>query len=408
MADAQRPFQPRFLPYGRQLIEDDDIAAVVEALKSDFLTTGPRVEQFEAAFAEKVGARHAVACSNGTAALHLSLMALDVGPGDVVIAPSITFAATANCAHYQGAEVVFADVDPDSGLMTPETLAAAIARLGGRKLKAVLPVHLGGHAVDLPALRRLADAEGAVLVEDTCHAVGTEMTFGNVAERVGDGRHSAMACFSFHPVKTMTTAEGGMVTTNDPALARRMTLLRSHGITREPTEFTALELSLDPSGEANPWSYEMQALGYNYRLPDLLCALGISQLAKLDRFIATRRALTARYLELLPPLAPMVRAVPMPAYSRSALHLFVVLIDFAALGRTRKQVMDDLRAQGVGTQVHYIPVHRQPYYAQRYGPLDLPGADAHYARCLSLPLYAGMEVGDVERVVEALRAVIAS
>ena len=399
---------PRFLPYGRQLIEDDDIAAVVEALKSDFLTTGPRVEQFEATFAEKVGARHAVACSNGTAALHLSLMALDVGPGDVVIAPSITFAATANCARYQGAEVVFADVDPDSGLMTPETLADAIGRVGDRRLKAILPVHLGGHAVNLPALRRLADAEGAVLVEDACHAVGTQMTFGNVAERVGDGRHSSMACFSFHPVKTMTTAEGGMVTTNDPVLARRMTLLRSHGITREPAEFVAPEMSLDPSGAANPWSYEMQALGYNYRLPDLLCALGISQLAKLDRFIATRRALTARYLELLPQLAPMVRAVPTPAYSHSALHLFVVLIDFAALGQTRKQLMDALRAQGIGTQVHYIPVHRQPYYAQRYGEQNLPAADAHYARCLSLPLYAGMELGDVDRVVEALASIIGS
>jgi UDP-4-amino-4,6-dideoxy-N-acetyl-beta-L-altrosamine transaminase len=405
MAESPKPSQPPFLPYGRQVIEEDDIAAVVEALKSDFLTTGPRVEAFEAAFAEKVGARYAIACSNGTAALHLSLMALDVGPGDVVIAPSITFAATANCARYQGAEVVFADVDPDSGLMTPETLAEAIGRLGGLRLKAVLPVHLGGHAVDLPALKRLAEAEGAVLVEDACHAVGTEMTYGNVAERVGDGRHSSMACFSFHPVKTMTTAEGGMVTTNDPALARRMTLLRSHGITREPAEFTAPELSLDASGAANPWSYEMQQLGYNYRLPDLLCALGLSQLAKLDRFVERRRALTARYRELLPSLAPMIRAVSPPTYSNSALHLFVVLIDFEALGLTRKQVMDDLRGKGIGTQVHYIPVHRQPYYMGRYGELELSGADAHYARCLSLPLFAGMEMADVDRVVEALTKV---
>jgi UDP-4-amino-4,6-dideoxy-N-acetyl-beta-L-altrosamine transaminase len=407
MADSPKPFQPPFLPYGRQVIEDDDVAAVTLALQSDFLTTGPRVEAFEAAFAEKVGARHAVACSNGTAALHLSLMALDVGPGDVVIAPAITFAATANCARYQGAEVVFADVDADTGLMTPATLEAAIARVGGRRLRAVLPVHLGGHAVDLPALRRLADAEGAVLVEDACHAVGTQMTFGNVAEWVGDGRHSPMACFSFHPVKTMTTAEGGMVTTNDPVLARRMTLLRSHGITRDVAEFTAPELSLDASGAANPWSYEMQALGFNYRLPDLLCALGLSQLAKLDRFVEQRRALTARYRALLPPLEPLVRVTPAPAYSHSALHLFVVLVDFAALGRTRKQVMDDLRAKGIGTQVHYIPVHRQPYYVERYGALNLPGADAHYARCLSLPLFAGMELGDVDRVVKALAAVLA-
>jgi UDP-4-amino-4,6-dideoxy-N-acetyl-beta-L-altrosamine transaminase len=402
MADAPL----RSLPYGRQVIEDDDIAAVVEALRADYLTTGPRVEQFEAAFAERVGARHAVACANGTAALHLSLMALGVGPGDVVIVPAITFVATANCARYQGAEVVFADVDPDSGLMTPETLAEAIGRLKGRRLKAVLPVHLAGHAADLPALRGLAENAGAVLVEDACHALGTEMTFGNVAERAGDARHSAMACFSFHPVKTITTGEGGMVTTNDPALAQRMRLLRSHGITRDPADFIAPELSLDPSGAANPWSYEMQALGYNYRLPDLLCALGLSQLAKLDRFTATRRALTARYLERLPQLAPLVRPAPAPPYSRSALHLFVVLIDFAAAGRSRKPVMDDLRAQYIGTQVHYIPVHRQPYYRTRYGQLDLPGADAHYARCLSLPLYAGMEAGDVDRVVEALGRVV--
>jgi dTDP-4-amino-4,6-dideoxygalactose transaminase len=324
----------------------------------------------------------------------------------VVIAPAITFAATANCARYQGAEVVFADVHADSGLMTPETLADAIGRLKGRRLKAVLPVHLAGHAVDLPGLRSLAENEGAALVEDACHAVGTEMVFGNVTERAGDARHSAMACFSFHPVKTITTGEGGMVTTNDPALARRMSLLRSHGITRDPAEFVAPELSLDASGEPNPWSYEMQALGYNYRLPDLLCALGISQLAKLDRFVATRRALTARYLERLPQLAPLVRVAPAPPYSHSALHLFVALIDFAAAGRSRKQVMDDLRAQGIGTQVHYIPVHRQPYYTARYGEAALPGADAWYARCLSLPLYPTMEDTDVDRVVGALGQVL--
>ena len=397
-----------FLPYGRQVIEDDDIAAVAEALRSDFLTTGPRVEAFEAAFAEKVGAAHAVACSNGTAALHLAQLALDVGPGDVVIVPAITFAATANCARYQGAEVVFADVDPDSGLMTPGTLTDAIARLEGRRLRAVLPVHLSGHAVELPALAALAAAEGAVLVEDACHAVGTRMAFDNRPEQVGDGRHSAMACFSFHPVKTMTTGEGGMVTTNDPALASRLTALRSHGITRDPAAFTAPEMSLDAaSGEANPWSYEMQALGYNYRLPDVLCALGLSQLAKLDRFTAQRRALTARYQTLLAPLAPTVRLQPGAPYADPALHLLVVLVDFEALGRSRKSVMETLRARGVGSQVHYIPVHRQPYYAARYGPIDLTGADAWYARCLSLPLFAGMEAGDVDRVVEALRGVVA-
>jgi UDP-4-amino-4,6-dideoxy-N-acetyl-beta-L-altrosamine transaminase len=395
-----------FLPYGRQVIEDDDIAAVSEALRADFLTTGPRVEAFETAFAETVGARHAVACSNGTAALHLAMMALDVGPRDAVIIPAITFAATGNAARYQGAEVVFADVDPDTGLMTPATLDEAFARLERRRLVAVLPVHLGGGVCDLPAIRRLAEEQGAAVVEDACHALGTTMTFDNRPERVGDGRHSAMACFSFHPVKTLTTGEGGMVTTNDADLAARMARLRSHGITRDPDDFEVRHLAFDASGEANPWFYEMQDLGFNYRLPDLLCALGLSQLAKLDRFIARRRALTARYRALLAPLSPVVRTVEARPGSDPALHLFIGLIDFTAVGMTRKAVMDALRAKGIGTQVHYIPVHHQPYYRARYGEIDLPGADAYYARCLSLPLFAGMADGDVDRVVGALGVVL--
>ncbi|MGH6966794.1 MAG: UDP-4-amino-4,6-dideoxy-N-acetyl-beta-L-altrosamine transaminase [Phenylobacterium sp.] len=376
------------LPYGRQTIEDDDIAAVVAALKADFLTTGPTVDAFENAFAEKVGARHAIACANGTAALHLAMLALEVQPGEAVIAPSITFLATANCARYVGAEVVFADVDPDSGLMTPQTLAEALTRLDGRKLRAVLPVHLRGDAADLPGLAALAGEAGAVLVEDAPHALGTTMTFGNVTERVGDARHSAMATFSFHPVKTIATGEGGMVTTNDPRLAERLRILRSHGMTRPPG--------------ADPWWYEMAEPGFNYRLPDILCALGLSQLAKLDRFAARRRDLARAYGRALAPLAPGVRIAARPGWSDPVLHLMCVLIDFEALGRSRREVVEALKVRGVGSQVHYIPVHRQPYYRERYGDLSLPGADAWYARCLSLPLYPGMADGDVEKVVAAL------
>ena len=377
------------LPYGRQTIEDDDIAAVVAALRADFLTTGPTVEAFETAFAEKVGARHAVACANGTAALHLAMLALEVQPGEVVIAPSITFLATANCARYVGAEVVFADVDPDSGLMTPQTLVDALARLDGRKLRAVLPVHLRGDAADLPGLAALAAGAGAVLVEDAPHALGTTMQFGNVAERVGDVRHSAMATFSFHPVKTIATGEGGMVTTNDPGLAERLRILRSHGMTRPQ--------------DADPWWYEMAVPGFNYRLPDILCALGLSQLAKLDRFAARRRALAEAYETALAPLAPIVRLAARPAWSDPVLHLMCVLIDFESAGRSRREVVDALKARGVGSQVHYIPVHRQPYYRGRYGELSLPGAEAWYARCLSLPLYPGMADSDVEKVASALK-----
>lgn len=377
------------LPYGRQTIEDDDIAAVAEALRGDFLTTGPTVEAFERAFAETVGARHAVACANGTAALHLAMLALEVGPGDAVIAPSITFLATANCARYVGADVVFADVDPETGLMTPATLADAIGRLGGRRLRAVLPVHLRGDVAELPALAELAGAAGAVLVEDAPHALGTTMRFGNVSEAVGDGRHCAMATFSFHPVKTIATGEGGMITTNDPALAERLRTLRSHGMVR-------------PAG-AEPWWYEMPEPGFNYRLPDILCALGLSQLKKLPRFADRRRSLAMAYAEALAPLAPLVRQAARPSWSDPVLHLMTVLIDFDAAGRSRLQVVEALKARGVGSQVHYIPVHRQPYYRELYGELDLPGADAWYARCLSLPLYPGMEDGDVATVVAALR-----
>ena len=380
------------LPYGRQTIEDDDIAAVAQALRADFLTTGPLVEAFETAFAAQVGARHAVACANGTAALHLAMLALDVQPGEVCIVPAITFLATANCARYVGAEVVFADVDPATGLMTPDTLAQALTRVGDRQLRAVLPVHLRGDTAELPALAALAQNAGAVLVEDAPHALGSTMSFGNVSERVGDGRHSAMATFSFHPVKTIATGEGGMVTTNDDRLAQRLKTLRSHGMVR-------------PEG-ADPWIYEMPEPGFNYRLPDILCALGLSQLAKLDRFAARRRALAARYAQGLAPLAPLVTPAARPDWSDPVLHLMVVLIDFQAAGRTRRQVVDDLKARGVGTQVHYIPVHTQPYYRDRYGPMDLPGAQEWYRTCLSLPLYPGMADEDVDRVIAALSEVL--
>jgi UDP-4-amino-4,6-dideoxy-N-acetyl-beta-L-altrosamine transaminase len=381
-----------FLPYGRQTIAPQDIAAVAEALEADYLTTGPRVDRFEQAFAERVGAAHAVACANGTAALHLAMLALRVGEGDAVVVPSVTFLATANCARFVGAEVVFADVDPESGLMTPQTLREALAR-ADRPVRAALPVHLRGEVCDLPGLEAAAREAGAVLVEDAAHALGSEASFAGTTEgateQVGDVRHSAMACFSFHPVKTIATGEGGMVTTNDPDLAQRLARLRSHGMVREP--------------DGDPTWYEMPELGFNYRLPDVLCALGLSQLARLDGFVERRRALAAAYAAALAPLAPLARLAARPAWSRPVLHLMTVLVDFAAAGVGRREVVERLRLRGIGSQVHYIPVHRQPYYRARYGELELAGADAWYDRCLSLPLYPTMTEGDVTRVVQALR-----
>jgi len=381
-----------FLPYGRQTIEDDDIEAVAQALRADYLTTGPTVAAFEDLFADTVGAGYSVACSNGTATLHLAMMALDIGPGDVCIAPSITFLATASCAAYVGADVVFADVDPDTGLMTAETLSDALARAKGRRVRAVLPVHLRGEICDLPALKALADGAGAVLVEDAPHALGGRYRFDDEAGAVGDGRYGAMASFSFHPVKTIATGEGGMLTTNDAGLAERLRSFRSHGMSRPD--------------RADPWIYEMVQPGFNYRLPDIACALGISQMGKLSRFAARRRRLAALYREALAPLAPLVTLPPPMPWSDPVLHLMCALIDFGAAGVTRREVMEGLSSRGIGSQVHYIPVHSQPYWQARNGPLGLPGAEAWYERCLSLPLFPAMEDGDVERVVTALREVL--
>lgn len=381
-----------FLPYGRQTIEDDDVAAVAAALRGDFLTTGPTVERFEQAFAAEVGAAHAIACSNGTAALHMAMLAAGVGPGDICIVPSITFLATANCAAYVGADVVFADVDPDTGLMTPETLAEALRRAEGRRVRAVLPVHLRGDVCDLPALAELAEAAGAILVEDAPHALGSSLRHGNAVSRVGDCAFSAMTTFSFHPVKTIATGEGGMVTTNDTDLAAALRRFRSHGMTRTPG--------------GDPWAYEMAEPGFNYRLPDINCALGLSQLAKLERFAGRRRTLAALYESALAPLAPAVRLARGPAGSEPTLHLLTVLIDFEAAGLSRRAVVDGLAARGIGSQVHYIPVHTQPYWRARHGDLDLPGARAWYERCLSLPLFPAMVEDDVARVATALTEVL--
>jgi len=391
-----------FLPYGRQDIDDADVAAVVAALKGEYLTTGPVVGAFERALAEAVEAPHAVACANGTAALHMAAMALGLGPGDAVIVPSVTFLATANCARYVGAEVCFADVDPDSGLITAETLAEALSRCREGRPRAVFPVHLAGRTADMTGLAAVAADRGLAVVEDACHALGTSYRRGNATASVGACADSAMACFSFHPVKTATTAEGGAVTTRDPVLAECLARHRSHGMTREPADFAQPDLAFDGAGAANPWYYEMAEPGFNYRLTDLQSALGLSQLRRLPAFASRRRALARRYDEALAPLAPAVRPVAAVPGCNPVLHLYAVLVDFAGLGIERAALMRVLREAGIGTQVHYIPVHLQPYYRRRYGDLDLPGARRYYERCLSLPLFPAMADDDVDRVVEAL------
>jgi UDP-4-amino-4,6-dideoxy-N-acetyl-beta-L-altrosamine transaminase len=386
------------LPYARHTIEEDDVAAVAAALRSDFLTTGPLVEQFERAFAAAVGASHAVACNSGTAALHLAALALDLAEGQAAVVPAVTFLATANAVRMSGAEVVLADVDKDSGLLTAETLEAARARgeANGWRVRTAFPVHLNGQVSDMNALASASERFDLHLVEDACHALGVE--------RVGAGGRSAAACFSTHAVKTVATGEGGVVTTRDEKSAERMRRLRSHGMNRDAATFADRKQGFE-GNTPNPWYYEMAEIGWNYRMPDVLCALGLSQLKKLDRSARRRREIAARYEQLLRPLAPAVRPVSAPTDSHGW-HLYAILVDFPALGMTRAHFMNALRAQGIGSQVHYIPLHRQPYYRRRYGEIVLPGAEAYYARCLSIPMFPAMTDADVERVAAAVTRLV--
>ena len=390
------------LPYGRHVIDDADIAAVVAVLKSDYLTTGPVVAEFEAALACTAQAKQAVVCSNGTAALHLAAHAFGLTPGKIAIVPSITFVATANALRMTGADVIFADVDPDTGLMEAHHLAEALSRCPGGRADAVFPVHLAGQCANLPKLSKLARDNTLVIIEDACHALGTRYRNRDGQEHaIGGCSHSDAACFSFHPVKTIAMGEGGAVTTNHAVLAEAMRRYRSHGLTRDPETFINPD-SRDPQGNANPWSYEMHDWGYNYRAPDVLCALGLSQLKKLDRFTDQRSELVGEYDRLLDGFHPHVAPLARNQGCSPAWHLYVALIDFAAIGIDRATVMRRLSSVGIGTQVHYYPVHRQPYYAKRYGTLSLPGADRYYARALSLPLYPSLTKDDVRRVIETL------
>ncbi|TAN55181.1 MAG: UDP-4-amino-4,6-dideoxy-N-acetyl-beta-L-altrosamine transaminase [Magnetospirillum sp.] len=396
----------RPLPYGRQVIEDDDIAAVVAALRSDTLTTGPAVTEFERALSAITVAPHSVVCSSGTAALHLAALALDLGPGDAVVVPSLTFLATANAARYVGAEVVFADVDPATGLMGPQHLEEALTRCGGLTPRAVFPVHLNGQCVAMADLAATARRHGLAIVEDACHAIGSRQELSDGWHPTGACGASDMAVFSFHPVKTVAMGEGGAITTRDERLAARLRSLRSHGMERDPTRFTQADEAFDAEGRPNPWYYEMAVPGFNYRASDIACALGTSQLAKLDRFRTRRTELVAAYDAALAPLAPMVSPVHRIGHCRPSWHIQVALIDFATAGIGRAQVMHALTGRKIFTQVHYLPVHRQPYYRQRYPGVDLPGADAYYDRCLTLPLFVGMTEDDVDRVAAALREVL--
>lgn len=377
------------IPYGRQQIDAADIAAVVDTLQSDFLTQGPKVPAFEQAVAHSCQARYAVAMNSATSALHLACLALAVGPGDRVWTSPISFVASANCALYCGADIDFVDVDPSTGLMEPAALAVKLqqAALNGTLPKVLIPVHLAGHSCDMQQIAALCQPYQIRIIEDASHAIGAR--YQN--RPVGSCQYSDITVFSFHPVKIITSAEGGMALCNDPALDRQLRSLRSHGITRDEADMT------EPSH--GPWYYQQTALGFNYRMTDLQAALGLSQLDRLPQFIHQRIKATGQYQQLLQDL-PL--HLPAPAVDgESAWHLYIVRLQQPA---ARLQVFQQLRAAGIGVNVHYIPIHTQPYYQQlgfRQG--QFPCAEQYYSQIISLPLFAGISAAQQQQVADALR-----
>ena len=398
--------QPSFLPYGRPVIDEDDVEAVSRVLTSGWLSSGPEVTTYEDDVRAYVGAKHAISCSSGTAGIHLTMMTLDLRPSDVVVVPAVTFLATANTVLLSGGEVVFADVDPDTGLMTAESLDAALTRFGN-SVRAVAPVHMTGQVANPASIFEVARERSLKVFDDAAHAFGASYRNRDGTDlRVGGTPHSDATIFSFHPLKPTTMGEGGVVTTDDDDMADRMRLYRNHGMHKTADAFANPDLGLDTNGKPNPWYYEMSEIGYNYRATDIQCALGRSQMKKLDRFTASRTALANHYDIVLAPLMPGVRPIPRVSGCASAWHLYVVLIDFEQFGTTRGKVMRALQQRGVGTQVHYIPLHLQPFYRQRYGEISLRGAETYYRRALTLPLAPDMTPADVENVAGALAEVL--
>lgn len=393
----------KFIPYGRQSIDGADVEAVVQVLLSDFLTQGPAVEKFECGLAEYLGVREVVACANGTAALHLTALGLGIGPGDAWITSPLSFLATANAARYVGATPVFADIDR-AGCLDPGEVAGAVerARAMGLTPKVLAGVDYAGQPADWSGLEEAAGEHGLILVDDACHGLGGWWLDKKGNKRyLGDGETAKATVFSFHPVKHLATGEGGAVTTNDPGLAKALRMLRSHGMTKE--NILQPELGLDQRGGPNPWYYEQKALGYNYRLTDLQAALGSSQLKRLPEFLEKRREIAEYYDEALEE-TELIRPLERHPNAAHAFHLYPVRIDFPGLGLSRAQVMRTLAEQGIGTQVHYIPIHLQPDYRKHLGtgPGDFPRAEALYEELLSLPMYPGLTPEEQERVIEAL------
>lgn len=383
------------IPYGKQEITQADIDAVVEVLKSDFLTQGPMVPKFEQAVADHVGANHAIAVNSATSALHIACMALSLGQKDWLWTAPVTFVASANCGLYCGAQVDFVDIDPKTYNLCPDALKAKLeqAEKENRLPKVVVAVHLCGQPCNMEAIAALSQEYGFKVIEDASHAIGGKYQ----GEFIGNSRYSDITVFSFHPVKIVTTAEGGMAVTNDATLAERMSLLRSHGITRDPALMTQ-----EPDG---PWYYQQVGLGYNYRMTDLQAALGVSQMQRLDNFVARRHELAKRYDQLLADLPLMLPWQHPDSYS--GLHLYIIRLQLDKITCSHRDVFEALRKEGIGVNLHYIPVHLQPYYERMgFAENDFPESMAYYREAISLPMFHGMTNEQQDTVVECLKGAI--
>ncbi len=384
---------PELLNYGTQKVSKKDIAEVVKVLQSKSLTNGPAIDKFEKLVSKKLKSKFAVSCSSGTAALHLASLTLNLKKNDCVIVPSITFIATANASSFCGAKVVFSDVDKSNGLMTPENFHEAIKK-SPRKPRIVYVVHLAGQPVNLLEISKIAKKYNIDIIEDGCHAFGTKFKDENGQHSVGDCYYSKFTTFSFHPIKNITTGEGGCITTNDKKYFNILKCLRSHGMVKTPNNFK------DKKQKHSPWYYEMQRLGYNYRLSEIQAALGISQIKQLEQYKKHRQILHNEYENLLIKYKPFITPIKKNKNINACWHLYIVLIDFKTIGLSRSFVMNKLKEKGIGTQVHYIPLNEQPYYKEK--KLFLKGSDNYYNQTLSLPLHVKLTKSDIKYVVKNL------